>query len=82
MRLLPSGAASRAQQSAVICREGCRAVKVGCGAQGVWVAAACGVATGSKDVVVDCLLLPLRAFRAARSVLLSSRLVLEPIDHG
>jgi len=34
LRLLPSGAARRAQQSAVICREGWRAIRVGCRAQG------------------------------------------------
>ena len=47
MRLLPSEAASRAQQSAVICREGRRAVRVGCRAHGVLVEAACGLVAES-----------------------------------
>ena len=33
-RLLPSGAVSRAQQSAVICRDGLRAIRAECDAQG------------------------------------------------
>ena len=61
--LLLAAAASRAQQSAVISREGCRADRVGCWIQRSWDLAAWGVATGSTSVGRRCWLLPAESYR-------------------